>query len=86
MIARVLSSELHDVLAFLRRAGREGRIVSTGNLTNAQFTEAHEQGRLYVEPSSGRGWALVPWHIATEKDRLARGGRRARRRVLHSDA
>ncbi len=57
-------------LEFLKRAAfNQHRIVSSGDLTTMQITEAQARGLFYVEPGGGLGWALVPWELTTPKDR-----------------
>jgi len=59
-----------SALAFLKRAAfNEHRIVSSGDLTPMQITEAQARKLFYVEPGGGLGWALVPWELTTPKDR-----------------
>lgn len=59
---------MSDALEFLKRAGTDGRIVSSGDLTTLQIAEAQACKRFYVEPGGGLGWALMPWEVATLKD------------------
>ena len=57
-------------LAFLKRAADgKHRIVSSDDLTLLQIAEAQANGLFYVEPGGGLGWALLPWHLRTEKDK-----------------
>lgn len=64
-----------EALEFLKRAADgKHRIVSSGDLTSLQIVEAQACGRLYVEPSSGLGWALLPWELATQKDKMRESG------------
>ena len=46
-----------------------GRIVSSGDLTEMQISEAQASDRFYVDDETGLGWAIVPWNLTTEKDR-----------------
>lgn len=56
-------------LEFLRRAADgKHRIVSSGDLHQMQIAEARAEGRFYVEPGGGLGWALLPWKLTTAKD------------------
>lgn len=60
-----------EMLSFLRRSTTgKFRIVSSGDLTALQIAEAQAEGRFYVEPGGGLGWALVPWDIATGRDAI----------------
>lgn len=56
-------------LEFLKRAGTDGRIVSSGDLTSIQIATFQAHGRFYVEPDGGLGWALVPWDLRVPKDK-----------------
>lgn len=57
-------------LEFLRRAADgKHRIVSSGDLHEMQIAEARADGRFYVEPGGGLGWALLPWELTTAKDK-----------------
>lgn len=57
---------------FLRQCAENGgRIVSSGDLTEMQISEAQANDRFYVDEETGLGWAILPWDLTTEKD-LAR--------------
>lgn len=56
-------------LVFLKKFATGHRIVSTGDLTLGQIAEASKEGRLYIEPDGGLGWAALPWELTTSKDR-----------------
>jgi hypothetical protein len=56
------------LLDFLKRAGNEGRIISSNDLTELQMCEARTTGRWYVDPDTGYGWAILPWDLRTKKD------------------
>lgn len=72
-----------EALTFLKRAADgEHRIVSSGDLTTFQIAEAQSQGRFYVEPGGGLGWALLPWHLTTDKDQQRAGLAMARERYV----
>ena len=59
-----------EMLAFLKRsADGKHRIVSSGDLTTIQQADAQADRRFYVEPGGGLGWALLPWHLRTPKDK-----------------
>lgn len=54
---------------FLARAAQEGgRVVSTNDLTVHQISEARFLNKDWVD-SWGLGWAILPWHLTTDKDR-----------------
>ena len=57
----------NEALAFLSRAGNDGRIVSSNDLTELQIAEARAHRRFYVCPD-GFGYALLPWDLTTTKD------------------
>lgn len=60
----------NEALKFLGRAAIENsRIVSSCDLHEIAISEFQAQGRFYIDPESGLGWALVPWEISTKKDR-----------------
>lgn len=50
-----------------------GRIVCSVDLTEHQIAEAQLAGRWYVA-SNGIGWAMLPWHLTTDKDRAREHG------------
>jgi len=55
-------------IEFLRRAGNDGRIVSSNDLSSAQIVHAQACGRFFVDPETRFGWAIVPWECTTPKD------------------
>ena len=55
-------------LAFLKKWVDGHRIVSTGDLTDFQISNAQVEGRMYVEPNGGLGWVALPWELTTSKD------------------
>jgi hypothetical protein len=60
----------NEAIAFLRRAASENaRIVSSGDLHSLVISEAQANGRFWVDPETGLGWALIPWELSTMKDR-----------------
>lgn len=64
-----------SALDFLKRAADgKHRIVSSGDLTNHQIAEAQARGLFYVEPGGGLGWALLPWELTTDKDKMREAG------------
>lgn len=56
-------------LEFLKKFVDGHRIVSTGDLTDLQISNAKVEGRLYVEPNGGLGWVALPWDLSTPKDK-----------------
>jgi hypothetical protein len=58
-----------DLWTFVLRAATEGRIVSSGDLTAFQISQAQADKRFWVDPQTGLGFAIVPWSMTTEKDR-----------------
>ena len=58
--------ELRD---FVLRATNEMRIVSSGDLTTHQISEAQAANRFWVDEETGLGFALLPWELTTDKDR-----------------
>ena len=58
-----------DLRTFVLRAGSEGRIVSSGDLTTHQISEARAKNRFWVDEETGLGFALLPWELTTDKDR-----------------
>lgn len=56
-------------LAFLKKFVDGHRIVSTGDLTDLQISNAKVEGRFYVEPNGGLGWVALPWDLSTPKDK-----------------
>ena len=63
------SSASDDALAFMKKFVDGHRIVSTGDLTDFQISNAKVEGRMYVEPSGGLGWVALPWDLTTTKDK-----------------
>ena len=45
------------------------RIISTGDLTEFQISNARCEDRLYVDPNGGLGWVALPWDLTTTKDK-----------------
>ncbi len=56
-------------LEFLKKFVDGHRIVSTGDLTDLQISNAKVEGRMYVEPNGGLGWVALPWDLSTPKDK-----------------
>lgn len=56
-------------LEFLKKFVDGHRIVSTGDLTDLQISNAKVEGRMYVEPDGGLGWVTLPWDLSTPKDK-----------------
>lgn len=56
-------------IEFIKLAGNGGRIVSSNDLTVLQIAEAQACNRFYVDPDTSFGWAVLPWHCTTAKDR-----------------
>lgn len=56
-------------LDFLRKAGKDGRIVSSGDLTTTQIAEFQAEDWFWVDPETNYGYAIVPWDLTTPKDR-----------------
>ena len=55
--------------SFLARAVTAGgRVVSSGDLTEFQISEARANGKFWVSPE-GYGWAILSWQLTTDKDR-----------------
>lgn len=77
----LLKQKLHEAnqpavsdgaLEFMKKFVDGHRIVSTGDLTEFQISEARVEGRLYVEstqPHGGIGWVALPWELTTTKDK-----------------
>lgn len=59
----------NTALEFLKRAGKDGRIVSSGDLTTIQIATFQAADWFFVDPDTGYGWAIVPWDLSTPKDR-----------------
>ena len=59
-----------DALTFLKKFANGYRIVSTGDLTIFQISNAKVEGRMFVEPGGGLGWVALPWDLSTERDKL----------------
>lgn len=51
-------------------ASGDGRIVSTGELTELQIADARANNRMFVD-SDGLGYVLLPWGCYCRKDILA---------------
>lgn len=66
---RSLSADLKATIAFLTKAC-DGRIVSSNDMNDFQISEARINGRFFVEPGGGLGWASIPWDLSTAKDRM----------------
>ena len=58
-----------EALQFLKRAGKDGRIVSSGDLSTFQIAEFQASGSFFVDPETSYGYAIVPWGLTTMKDR-----------------
>ena len=58
-----------NLRTFVLRAASEGRIVSSGDLTMHQISEARAKNRFWVDEETGLGFALLPWELTTDKDR-----------------
>ena len=56
-------------LEFLKKFVDGHRIVSTGDLTDFQISNAKAENRFYVEPNGGLGWVALPWDLSTPKDK-----------------
>lgn len=56
-------------LEFLKKFVDGHRIVSTGDLTDLQISNAKVEQRMYVEPNGGLGWVALPWDLSTPKDK-----------------
>ena len=56
-------------LEFLKQFVDGHRIVSTGDLSDLQISNAKVEGRMYVEPDGGLGWVALPWDLSTPKDK-----------------
>lgn len=56
-------------LEFLKKFVDGHCIVSTGDLTDLQISNAKVEGRMYVEPNGGLGWVALPWDLSTPKDK-----------------
>lgn len=61
--------KIDGALEFMMRFVNGYRIVSTGDLTLQQISEASIEGRLFVDPTSSYGWVALPWSLTTDKDR-----------------
>lgn len=60
-----------DAETFLRRCvSGEFRIVNSGDLSRYQIAEAQAAARWYVDPATSYGWALLPWTLSTERDKV----------------
>ena len=56
-------------LDFMKKFVDGHRIVSTGDLTELQISNAKVEGRFYTEPNGGLGWVALPWDLSTPKDK-----------------
>ena len=56
-------------LDFLKKFVNNHRIVSTGDLTEFQISNAQVEKRIYFEPNGGLGWVALPWDLSTKKDK-----------------
>ena len=57
-----------DLKAFIKRfVGLGYRLVSTGDLTELQISEAKKEDRFFVD-SDNLGYVALPWDLTTEKD------------------
>ena len=56
-------------LDFMKKFVDGHRIVSTGDLTDFQISNAQVEDRMYVEPNGGLGWVALPWDLTTTKDK-----------------
>jgi hypothetical protein len=56
---------LEDLLD--KAAKGEGRIISTGDLTQLQIVEAQRTNNMFVD-ENGLGFVLLPWALTTDKD------------------
>ena len=56
-------------LDFMKKFVNDYRIISTGDLTEFQISNARCEDRLYVEPNGGLGWVALPWDLTTTKDK-----------------
>ena len=56
-------------LAFIKKFVDGYRIVSTGDLTDFQISNAQVEDRMYVEPNGGLGWVALTWDLTTLKDK-----------------
>lgn len=56
-------------LDFMKKFANDYRIISTGDLTEFQISNARCEDRLYVEPNGGLGWVALPWDLTTTKDK-----------------
>jgi hypothetical protein len=54
---------------FLKNSVSVGRIVSSGDLSIEQISEAHAHDRFFVDDETGYGWAILPWELTTAKDK-----------------
>lgn len=61
--------KVEGALEFMMRFVNGHRIVSTGDLTTLQISQASVEGRLFVDPTSSYGWVALPWSLTTDKDR-----------------
>ena len=57
---------------FERALINDCRIVSSGDLTTHQISEAQSKGNIWIS-RDGFGWVLLPWSLTTQKDRNREG-------------
>lgn len=66
---------MNEALEFLKRAAYgKHRIVSSGDLTTLQIAEAQACDRFFVDTDTGLGWALLPWELSAQKDKMREAG------------
>lgn len=69
-IIEMKNNDVSDgALDFMKKFVDGHRIVSTGDLTNFQISNAQVEDRIYVEPNGGLGWVALPWDLTTAKDK-----------------
>lgn len=59
----------NGALDFMKKFIDGHRIVSSGDLTDFQISNAQVEDRMYVEPNGGLGWVALPWDLTTTKDK-----------------
>ena len=60
---------MNGLREFVLRTTKQMRLVSSGDLTTHQISEAQANGTFWVDEPTGLGFALVPWELTTNKDR-----------------
>ena len=55
-------------LAFAKHFSDNYRIISTGNLTVSQISQAREEHRLFVDEYTHLGWVALHWKESAPKD------------------